>query len=504
MSHDEDESNVVQGEADEAATDRPRVLVLYDSTQTFTNTVAEHLLCLGRLPGYAVHFCHARPDSTLPVPLAAFDCVIIHYSVRIAFELLSAADAWHVSGFKGLKCLFIQDEYDHTETARSWITRLGIHVVFTCVAPDRRDWIYPTSRFPDVTFVSNLTGYVPALLDDLPPPRPLTERTTVIGYRGRELPYWYGRLAREKWTIGKRMRELCDARGIRTDIAWDEHARIYGDAWYEFLGSCRSTLGTESGSNVFDDEGLIRRAIQDDLRRTPSLSFEEVYTAHLDGVEQPGLMNQVSPKIFEAIALRTVLVLFEGEYSGVVTAGRHYISLRKDFSNVDDVLAQLGDDQLVMEMTELAYQDVIASGRYSYAAFGTFVANTLTSELRTRRAILVSASTSHAAPLAHAVKRRTMTTAPVRAVIQRASAVAPLRSPLPAPVPTAEPGTTSRQAETVAPSIPDHLFAAPPRGAAHLVRRFLLPVWLVIPELVRSPLRPAVRTVLRVIDGLRA
>ena len=56
-------------------------------------------------------------------------------------------------------------------------------------------------------------------------------------------------------------------------------------------------------------------------------------------------MNQISPRVFEAIALRTALVLFEGEYSGIIAPGVHYIPLKKNLSNLDDVLSLLGDDE---------------------------------------------------------------------------------------------------------------------------------------------------------------
>lgn len=484
-----DQSASSGGGAAEPVPGGRKVLVLYDATQTFTNTVLEHLQCLAALPGSTVYFCHARPDTTLPLALSAFDCVIIHYSVRIAFEMLSPSDAWHMQGFEGLKCLFIQDEYDHTETARRWIDRLGLHVVFTCVPQAHRDQIYPSRRFPGVTFATNLTGYVPGLLNALPPPAPLSDRPLSIGYRGRQLPYWYGELAREKWVIGQRMREVCEARGVVADIAWDERARIYGDAWYAFLGSCRATLGTESGSNVFDDEGHLRKTIATYLRRHPDASFEEVHATYLADIEQPGLMNQVSPKIFEAIALRTALILFEGRYSGVVEAGRHYLPLRKDFSNVDDVLAALADDQRIEDMTERAYEDVIASGRYSYEAFGAFVADTLDDAVRDRASLLATADEEQETAIARAVDARTITRAPIRAVPHTT-----------APVVTTTAGTTD-----AGPELPPAVVfeTARPRGAGHLVRQTFMPLWLIIPEPLRAQVRPAARAVLRRLNAAR-
>jgi hypothetical protein len=443
--------------------------LLYDATQTYTNQVVEHLQSLAALPDTDVYFVHTRPETTLPVALDTFDAVVIHYSVRVAFDGIGAGDARRLARFRGLKCLFIQDEYDRTEMARRAIDRLGLHVVFTCVAADRRERIYPSSRLPGVTFVSNLTGYAPSHLDTLPAPR-LSERPIAIGYRGRRLPFWYGRLGQDKRIIGERMRAICDARGITTDISCDDAARIYGDEWYEFLGRCRSTLATESGSNVFDDDGSIRRRVEARLAGDPEASFENVFRDCLADVEEPGLMNQVSPRIFEAIACRTALVLFEGAYSGVVRPDDHYLPLRKDFANVDDVLAALADDATITRMTTRAYDDVIASGTYSYEAFTRMVAATIASECETRAHLIRPADRDDGGTIARAVARGRLTTAPVRAMP-------------PAPYighPTAQ-----------------------PTGAAGRLRAVLLPIWSVTPEAARARIRPAARALLRAFESGR-
>src|SRR5262249_32567983 len=150
--------------------------------------------------------------------------------------------------------------------------------------------------------------------------------------------FWYGDLYQEKVTIGRRMKEICTARGLKTDIAWNEGDRIYGDAWFHFLGSCKATLGTESGSNVFDRDGSLALGVQRELLLNPAASYAEIHAKFLKDVDGRIVMNQIAPKMFEAIACRTALVLFEGRYSGVLEPDRHFIALRKDFANVDAVL----------------------------------------------------------------------------------------------------------------------------------------------------------------------
>ena len=53
----------------------------------------------------------------------------------------------------------------------------------------------------------------------------------------------------------------------------------------------------------------------------------------------------------------------EGRYSGVLEPERHYIPVRRDFSNLDEALERLRDVEAVEAMTERAYEEVYLSGR---------------------------------------------------------------------------------------------------------------------------------------------
>jgi Glycosyl transferases group 1 len=341
------------------------ILVLYDPAVIGVPTIEEHLLSFARFSNHRVFYSSATSDLLATDP-SSFDAVVCHYSVRVCLRgHLSSACASALRRFRGPKLLFIQDEYETTETARRAIEDLGIGIVFTCVPGDQIGSVYPKGRFSSVRFIQILTGYVPSKLEGM---RPASGkgRPYLIGYRGRSLPYWYGDLGQEKKLIGVRMKALCRERGITHDIEWDEEHRIYGEGWYDFLRSCRATLGSESGANVFDEHGAIRSGIEQALREDPSATYEQLRARFIAPHEGKVRMNQVSPRVFEAIACGTALVLFEGGYSGVVRPDEHYIPLRKDFSNVDEVFAKLKDDAFVDAMVKRAYADVIASGRYSY------------------------------------------------------------------------------------------------------------------------------------------
>ena len=451
------------------------ILILYNSSQTYTNTVFEHLAGFREYSGHRFYFAHADPYSTLSVDLSMFDAVGIHFSVRLPFDQVSQSVEQSLSAFKGLKFLFIQDEYDFPHRTWHWIRTLDINLVFTVVPDAGIEKVYPKAEFPNTRFVTNLTGYVPEklpVIEHLPTP---SQRTLVIGYRGRPLPIRYGQLAVEKVLIGEIVRQYCDDHGVNSDIAWEEKSRIYGPQWYEFIASCRSMLATESGSNVFDWDGTLGKVIADYRLHNSDANDDDVYRDIIRPREVDGLMNQVSPKIFETIALRSVLVLYEGNYSGVVRPGEHYIALKKDGSNLQDVMRQLNDAQTVDAIAERAWNHVIGSGRFSQRTFVEMVDRELEQSLRelSQRGKKQNASTaaiktsqSQQELLALAVGLNEITTDPVRAGIPRPSTDTLIN--------TIQGATNGR----------------------NLGKRLAIYVWLKLPEAVRSALRRPLKQIL--------
>ncbi|MFK5920732.1 MAG: hypothetical protein QM496_01025 [Verrucomicrobiota bacterium] len=356
-----------------------KVLMLINPASLYVNTTLDYCEAFDLFSKHRFSFVSSRniqdvnqvgePGSGLDY--SNYDVLMIHYSVRIALWKTSVDRGVmeSIQKFTGYKILFIQDEYDCTESARERIVALGINEVFTCVPEKFVERVYPKEQLPGVKFNSCLTGYLPPMLDGMRFMRPLAERTCRIVYRGRSLPYYYGDLGQEKLQIGKRVKEVCEKRSISHDIEWAEDKRIYGGEWIEFLQSGRATLGSESGSNVFDVDGTIREQVNKVLGENPDLSYDEVRESFFEEGNLNVEMNQISPKIFEFIASRTALILYEGSYSGILQPSVHYLSLKKDASNLDEILVALEDLPRLEEMTERAYKDVVTEGLYSYQNF---------------------------------------------------------------------------------------------------------------------------------------
>ena len=350
-------------------TSKARILLLCDDRRGNANTILDHINAFRRYSSHQVRTFNPKAMRRIhALNLDDFDVVVVHYSVVLSDPFFISPEVMaKLKRFQGLKIEFIQDDYRWVNRAAAAAREMGIDVLFT-VAPEPAAGLLYDKLLPGVRRVQTLTGYVP---DNLLGRAvvPLAERPIEVGYRAREPAFWLGRLSQEKIWIGEKFLEHSSQFGLRSDVAWKEHDRIYGEDWIKFISSCRAMLGSESGASIADFDGSAESAVRTYLRAHPGAPFDEVHDAVLRPYEGNVIVNVVSPRVFEAAALKTALINFPGEYSGVIAPGRNYIVLEKDFSNMKDVVAQLRDDELVSAMAEQTYQDLIESGRYTYESF---------------------------------------------------------------------------------------------------------------------------------------
>jgi hypothetical protein len=300
--------------------------------------------------------------------LNEFDAIVIHYSLILSNDLHVSWDLrTKLRRFRGLKAQFIQDEYRWVDRATTASRDAGISILFTAAPEPAAGKLYDT-RLPGVKRVHTLTGYVPESLAAVAV-RPIEERPIDVSYRGRDLPYWLGRLTQEKTWVAQGFLKHASEYGLRLDIGWREADRIYGKQWVDLISSSRATLGTESGASIADFDGGVERAVRKYLQTHRGASYEEVHEAVLQPYEGNVVVSVISPRVFEAAALGTGLIMFPGHYSGIVLPDVHYIPLERDFSNMDDVVAKLKDDAFMTSLAKRARDHIVKSGRWSYAAF---------------------------------------------------------------------------------------------------------------------------------------
>jgi 2-polyprenyl-3-methyl-5-hydroxy-6-metoxy-1,4-benzoquinol methylase len=303
--------------------------------------------------------------------LERFDVIVIHYSIAIGYlrdHYINAATQARVRAFDGLKVVFIQDEYRSVHSVWESLENLRADVLFTCVPEGEIEKVYPEGVLPQVTKVNTLTGYVPQNLVRRTPCK-IADRPIDVGYRSRKPPFWLGRLGYEKREIASTFIERAKGSGLKIDISCEESDRIYGAKWIDFVSSCKVMLGAESGASVFDFTGGLQKTVDEYTAANPGADFEAVHREFLQSYEGKIKLNQISPRCFEAAALGTAMVLYEGEYSGILKPGRHYIALKKDFSNFDEVVELLKDSRALQEMADRTRAEIALNPDYSYRSF---------------------------------------------------------------------------------------------------------------------------------------
>ncbi len=272
---------------------------------------------------------------------------------------------------KNLKMvMFLQDEYWKTKYKKRIINLMDL--VFTVIDEKTANEVLVKNK----KYKQVLTGYVYDHLKKIP----INKKEVLIFYRGRNLHYSYGTLGYDKIHIGKKMKEYCDRNKIKNiNIEWEEDKRIYGDDWFKILSNSKVTLATESGCKIFDETEQLIKNIDDKLKINPNYSYEEAEKDFsLKKLEKYNTCG-TSPKMFEAVCLGTVLIMYPGNYAGIFKKDIHYIELQKDFSNIEDVMKKVNDDEFLQNMADRAYKDIVQSGKYTYKEFINIFDNTIQS-----------------------------------------------------------------------------------------------------------------------------
>jgi hypothetical protein len=354
------------------------VLLICERLPNQAATVLDHIDAIKEHTQHRVLVISIRGDIPHDLDLDRFDAVIIHYSVVITNDqYLSPLARERLQNYGGLKVVFIQDEYRWINRTIDALVFMGVKLLFTCIPEDEVEKVYPVAKLPNLFKVTVLTGYVPPELLKLQSPA-YDERPIDVGYRTRKLSAFYGQLAREKWLIADRFEADAAHYNLILDFSYREEDRIYGAAWVRFIQSCKAMLGAESGASVFDFSGELMSEVEEYEGAHPAASFEEIRDACFFGLDGLIRINQISPRCFEAAALRTLMVLYEGDYSGVLVPWKHYVPLKKDHSNMLQVVEVIRDKNRWQTITQAAYDDIAQNPRWGYPAFGAFVGKTLT------------------------------------------------------------------------------------------------------------------------------
>jgi len=353
------------------------LIVYYQVRKSDRNTIDEHLYAFDRYSGQECHHLNVFFGVPRYITRIPFDLIIYHYTfTSLKWDGAARFRAYlHrfslLKGLSGYKVAIPQDEYVNSLPTCEYFSQFGIKTVFTCLSAEDFQTVYPREISGIEHYITVLTGYIDerSVQEVSLFSKPHRERSIDIGYRARKLPFWLGRHGVIKWQLTERFQEACRGRSLKADLSNDYRDVFIGKDWYRFLSECRVVLGCEGGASLHDPDGRIRTCVEDYAAKRPDASFEEVQEKCFQGLDGNLHLFAISPRHFEACITRTCQALVEGDYAGIFLPGVHYIEIKKDWSNIGEVLETIGDVDECEKIAERAYRDIVLSGNYTYREF---------------------------------------------------------------------------------------------------------------------------------------
>lgn len=337
-------------------------------------TINEFIFSFGEYSEYNIIYKNVFEGFYEELSSLQHKIIVLHYSIfGTENYVLSPYYLKFLKDTKSHKLAIFQDEGWYFKTRLDFVNEYNIDSILTCFEESE----YEKTYFK-YTNVKNLMTLIPGYVSDslIKKSKEFIKdndnRKIDISYRSRELPYFVGEAGREKVKIGQYFnKKLKKNNGFIVDIKTDNSDRLYGDDWYRFLGDSKAVLGIESGYSIVDIDNSVSSKYFEEIKKNSDLTYDEFCVlANKDiKINSDIFYRTISPRHFEAAAFKCVQILFEGKYSGILEPWKHYIPLKKDFSNFDEVINALKNRELVSDICENAYNDLIKNSQYSYEVF---------------------------------------------------------------------------------------------------------------------------------------
>jgi hypothetical protein len=279
--------------------------------------------------------------------------VVLHSCAGDDLKLLLATSHWFQDR-KGKLAVFFGNEYDLMEEKQSFLTQSGAEYVCSQLPKKAAVFLYSD--------VESVVVEMPhALNPSIYQPGAYADKKIKIGFVGAKYPNWIGDGERNNFL------EYCDTHfEDREKVIKIGGKNVARDDWASLLRRSAGTIGAEAGTYYLDRKGSIVKAAKKHALQKRNGS-DEIFdvTALLDGVEYVS-GKAISSRHFEPMGTKTVQILLEGNYNGILEPGLHYLAVRKDMSNFPDKILEFSDPCRRAEIADGAYEYAMQSHTYAH------------------------------------------------------------------------------------------------------------------------------------------
>ena len=350
-----------------------KTLIIYYSTIPLKKdrlTIKENIFGYKKnLPGrvYLVNYVKGQPKYLIKIK---FDLIILHYSflgLKFSHPQLLLDYGRKIKNLNGYKIAFPQDEYINSFYLNKFFNEAKVDQIFTLfISKKEIEKVYPINETGINKINTVIPGYVfeESLIQE---EKILSheEREIDIGYRARKNPFWLGEFSLRKWQIAEEFLKV-KKDNLVFNISTKTEDTFTGKSWHKFIQNSKFFLGVEGGASYLDSDGKTRDKVNRYIEKNPDASYDVIHQLFLTDKNRHINYFTITPRVFEAISFKTCLILMEGYYNGILIPDKHYIPLKKDYSNIDEVFEKMLDKNYVEKIVETAYKEIILSNLYTY------------------------------------------------------------------------------------------------------------------------------------------
>ena len=283
-----------------------------------------------------------------------YDCIILLHSVFSNACLMPYYIQKILRYKKAFKVFFVGNEYKHMPEKISFTKNLNIDLFITQSHLENIKNLYRDALQINVEYICNV-GIDEKIFF---PKIDYNKRKILVGYRTYPEPLYLGN--QERVRLYKFLKKY--SRNMKNnlfDLSIDHKDRFeYGD-WANFLNNCKCLISANTGSDYF--------FLNDDLRRKVNNSkieiFDQVFETFFKNMNKGDKFRCLTGKVIEPAACKTSLILVEGDYDKF-KANIHYISLKKDYSNMGECIEKLNDQQFINTIIQNSYE--LVKSKYLY------------------------------------------------------------------------------------------------------------------------------------------
>jgi len=257
---------------------------------------------------------------------------------------------------RGPLVVFFGNEYDRMPEKIGFARDVGAEFIASQLPIESARWLY--AECVSASVLPAPAALAPEVFHETGGERPID-----IGFRGALYGDPFALGDEERTGLLRYFAERAGSMGLVSDIKYERDA---APEWAAFLNRCKGTIGAESGTHYLERDDSTRRKVVAYVGDHPGATFGDVFERFFAAYLNPVSGKAISSRHFEPIGTKTCQILLEGDYNGILRPDRDYICLKKDYSNIDDVVRRFRDHSYRSELVDEALERVLAEHTYAH------------------------------------------------------------------------------------------------------------------------------------------